>query len=606
MDPCTFVDNLKRSRLLDQEQFIQVERLAEEVPAAELPGVLVADGVLTEFQSRAVAAGNVPRLVLGAYELLDELGRGGMGIVYKALHRVMGRVVALKVVAPELGSNEKSREWFLREVRTVTRLLHPNIVIAHDANEVEGEFYLAMEYVEGTTLDALVRSQGPLPVGLACELIRQAALGLQHAHEKGLVHRDIKPANLLLTRPPVLLKVADFGLARLNGLHGGNTIARHSTNGLLGTPDYVAPEQCRDSHTVDIRADLYSLGCVLHFALVGRAPFAGDSVMEKLFKHATEMPPPVESLRPDVPAAVAAIVARLLAKDPLERYQTPGELAVALAPWCDDGAAALPQGNGLLTPLPGSAIDPGRTAATPLPVDRKPSVALQWVSEPDLALTSSSVVPSDSILGEAPGVQTSPGPALLLAPPPPRAAPLVDESRHARPARQQRANTLVLRRGWASWTALVEALVRRPDQQPGGEQAYQELYQVLVRECAAHAEEATEDSRPFFHHLEELVEPWMSLAVLTRTEPALLQDLALRARRAGLDLAVPSPQDLALRARRVGEGLGVAPSGGWNPWLLGAALVAAAGLVWLPVPLSSALVLILAGLAAWLLLRRRA
>jgi len=208
-------------------------------------------------------------------------------------------------------------------------------VTVHDADEVGGTHFFAMEYVEGTDLSKLVRKEGPLPVREACEYIRQAALGLQHAHEQGLVHRDIKPANLMLTTKGVV-KVLDLGLARLatvaEGSDGTDPMTREGS--VMGTPDFMAPEQATDPHSADIRADLYSLGCTLFQRLTGKVPYPGGTLTEKLLKHQMDPPPRVQVLRPDVPLDLAAVVLRLMAKKPAERYGTPAELAAALEPFC--------------------------------------------------------------------------------------------------------------------------------------------------------------------------------------------------------------------------------------------------------------------------------
>ena len=214
-------------------------------------------------------------------------------------------------------------------------LSHPNIVHAYDADEIGGTHLLVMEYIEGANdLAKLVKKNGPLPVEKACDYIRQAALGLQHAYERGMVHRDIKPANLLLTTDEKTVKVLDMGLARLD--HAGteeddksSTMTREGT--VMGTPDYIAPEQAMDSHTVDIRADLYSLGCTFYFLLTGRVPFPGGTLMEKVMKHRLDEPKPVEQLRPDVPPEVCNILRKLMAKKPEDRYQTPAEAAAMLS-----------------------------------------------------------------------------------------------------------------------------------------------------------------------------------------------------------------------------------------------------------------------------------
>src|SRR5262249_2451617 len=228
--------------------------------------------------------------------------------------------------------------------RAVAKLAHPNIVTAHDASVADGRHYLVMEFVDGPNLEQLVRERGPLPIGLACEAIRQAALGLQYAHEQGMVHRDIKPSNLLVQRGsggPFVVKILDFGLARLQepldkGDGRAGTILAQP-NVVMGTPDYLSPEQSRSLHAVDIRSDLYSLGCTLYHILAGQVPFPGGTSLEKLIRHASEDATPVEAFRPELPPEVGAVVRRLMAKDPAHRFKTPGELAAALAPFCAAG-----------------------------------------------------------------------------------------------------------------------------------------------------------------------------------------------------------------------------------------------------------------------------
>ncbi len=538
MDRAAFLHRLKQSRLLSEELLGHVARLAEEVAPEDLPTALVSDGILTPLQAHGLASGNGEPLVIGPYQLLEEVGRGGMGRVYKALHTVMGRVVALKVIAPERARAERARDLFLREVRSVTRLNHPNVVLAHDANEADGVLYLAMEYVEGRPLDALVRSQGPLDAAQACEVVRQAARGLQHAHEMGVIHRDIKPSNLLIGCGPgggacpgkedrrghlaseVVVKIADFGLARLQGLHGGDTVAQGAAGGFLGTPDYVAPEQCSDSRLADCRSDLYSLGCTLFFALTGRPPFAEGNVMEKLMQHATAPPPALQAVRADVPAGLAAVVARLLAKEPNRRFQTAAELAAALAPWCDGGRLRL-SGPAAGPASPGSPVDATRVLGQEQPARPVPPAA-------EGPRSATVVLPPALPAGEA--VEVGP-----TVPPP---------------------DTAALRDHWGRWVGLLEAVVRHPGRVPCGEQAYRELYRALAEGCAAHAAHGSAAERRVFGRMEELVRPWLSLTILVRTDAALLRDLARRAREAGRALGVPAAQP-------------------WLPWLGAAALLAA-------------------------------
>jgi WD40 repeat protein/serine/threonine protein kinase len=271
--------------------------------------------------------------LLGEYQLLEKLGQGGMGAVYKARHTKLKRVVAIKVLPKDKIPDQRAVTRFEREMEAVGQLDHPNIVRAHDAREIDGVHFLVMEYVEGQDLSTVVQ-RGPLAIADACEMIRQAAVGLQYAHENGLVHRDIKPSNLMLTAEG-RVKILDLGLALLSSPeNSGEELT--SEGQPMGTADYMAPEQTTDSHSVDIRADIYSLGCTLYKLLAGRAPFHGakyKTVVQKMMAHLTETPPRVETLRSDVPAELAAIVHRMIAKKPEERFATPGEVAAALAPF---------------------------------------------------------------------------------------------------------------------------------------------------------------------------------------------------------------------------------------------------------------------------------
>jgi hypothetical protein len=266
---------------------------------------------------------------LGEYELLEALGAGGMGEVYRARHRLLGKLVAVKVLP--VGSKDAAHAVarFQREMQAVGQLDHPNLVEAHDAGESDGMFYLVLKLIEGTNLRDLVRKRGPLPAAEACALIQQAALGLQHLHERGLVHRDVKPANLMRT-PDGLVKVLDLGLARWQEVApAGSELTE--TGQIMGTPDYMAPEQASDPSGADIRADLYSLGATFFYLLSGRAPFGHcKSRLDKLRAHA-ETPLNWHDVSPEVPEPVRAVVAKLLAKRPQERYATPQELADDLA-----------------------------------------------------------------------------------------------------------------------------------------------------------------------------------------------------------------------------------------------------------------------------------
>jgi serine/threonine-protein kinase len=258
-------------------------------------------------------------------------------------------------------------------VLAAASLVHPNIVTAFDADQIGDRCFLIMEYVDGPNLDQLVQEQGPLPVDRACDFVRQVAEGLQCAFGIGMVHRDIKPANLLLKcdTADALVKISDFGLARLHEQvrHGSKVppTIMVKINTIVGTPDYLSPEQSRSIHKADIRSDLYSLGCTFYYLLTGQVPFPGGTSFEKLIRHCTEKPVPVEELRPEVPPGVGDIVRILLAKDPRQRFQTPAELAFALTPYAVRGPFRR-QTPSVVEPLPESAphldlTDPDESSA---------------------------------------------------------------------------------------------------------------------------------------------------------------------------------------------------------------------------------------------------
>jgi serine/threonine protein kinase len=399
-----FLANLRQSQLLSDTELAVVEREARTLDRGKLLArALVDRGVLTRFQAEQLLVGKT-NFILGQYVVLELIGAGGMGRVFKARHRAMSRIVALKVLSSKLVKTDRAQELFQREARAAARLLHPNIVAAYDFNHVRGRYFLVMEYVNGPNLDQLVRKEGPPSIGLACDYIRQAANGLQCAYSMGMVHRDIKPANLLLQRAghdgqPThgVIKLTDFGLARLNetsslaGDDGTGTLLIRD-NSVMGTPDYLSPEQARDLHQTDIRGDLYSLGCTFYYLLTGSVPFPGGTMLEKLVRHGVQEPTPVEHLRLDVPQEVAAIVQRLMAKDPEDRFQTPAELADALTPFAIGGPSAWIDGH-LSEPLfPSDSALEGEDEEEPEEV----------ASAPELAFHPSSWDESSALAGTVP------------------------------------------------------------------------------------------------------------------------------------------------------------------------------------------------------------
>jgi serine/threonine protein kinase len=268
------------------------------------------------------------------YEIVRELGRGGMGVVYLVHNRLMGRHEAIKVISRQLMERPIVLDRFLREIRSVAKLRHPNVVAAYSATRIGESIVYAMEYVEGLDLARLVKTKGPLPVTHACYFTYQAALGLQHAHEQGIVHRDIKPGNLILSRTGerATVKILDFGLNKATT----DDPADHSLTRegqMLGTPDYIAPEQTLDAQSVDIRADIYSLGCTLYYLLSGGPPFRGGSLYEVLQAHHSSEATALNLMRPEVPLELAAVVSKMMAKQPGQRFQKPAEAAQALTPF---------------------------------------------------------------------------------------------------------------------------------------------------------------------------------------------------------------------------------------------------------------------------------
>jgi serine/threonine protein kinase len=300
---------------------------------AQSAAVLVRDGLLTGFQAGQILKGKHRGfLIAGKYKLLEHLGTGGMANVFLCEHVSMRRRVALKVLPQAQAQDPGAVERFYREARAVATLDHPNIVRAHDIDRDGKLHFLVMEYVDGSSLQDIVRKKGPLPLDRAAHYIRQAAVGLDAAEHAGLVHRDIKPGNILVDRSGTV-KILDMGLARFFRDEGDDITKKFDENCVLGTADYCAPEQALNSHAVDIRVDIYSLGATFYFVLTGRPPFGGGTTAQKIIWHQVKEPTPVRELRPEVPEGLAAIVAKMMAKRVEDRYQTPAEVYEALAPW---------------------------------------------------------------------------------------------------------------------------------------------------------------------------------------------------------------------------------------------------------------------------------
>ena len=335
-----FVAKLESTQALapDQLEAIrkEIEPVQNEVDTECYARKLVKEGTLTQWQSEQLFAGR-KHFVMGDYRLLDMAGRGGMGAVFKAEHVRLKRLVAMKTLAPELVDKPAQVARFQKEIEAASALESPNVVRALDAIQVGRTYVLVMEFVQGEPLSRIGKVRGRLPAGEVSEYIRQAALGLQHAHEKGMVHRDIKPGNLILTwrdDGTPLVKVFDLGLARFVSERVDRSEMTR-TGQVMGTPDYMSPEQGWDTRTVDIRGDIYSLGCTAFKLITGRVPFRGDNPLQTLMVRCSTDAPPIRSFLPDIPEPLDAVIEQMLARDPAERFQTPGELATAIVPFCE-------------------------------------------------------------------------------------------------------------------------------------------------------------------------------------------------------------------------------------------------------------------------------
>lgn len=356
--PCRqFAQTLEQSRLLDDGQLTAaVEQLRLGRGKAH-PIVVATELVdrewISRWQAEQLLAGRTA-YCLGKYKLIEKIGSGGMGAVYKAEQMGFGRIVALKLMGQELLEKPGALDRFLREIHAAAKLQHPNIVSAFDADQVGDRYFLVLEYAEGQDLEIILQQMRTLPIHTACEIIIQAANGLQHAHERGLVHRDIKPGNLLVTRGAdgrFLVKILDMGLARFTRAQEDASLTKSGQ--IMGTPDYMAPEQVEDTRKVDIRADIYSLGSSLFEMLTGRTPFEGGAATRRLMARLAGEAPRLRKIAPDMPAALDRIVAKALARKPEDRYSTPAELAAALAPFISESAHVIHEKDSV-APIKGS------------------------------------------------------------------------------------------------------------------------------------------------------------------------------------------------------------------------------------------------------------
>ena len=326
-----FLEVVRKSGQIDEvllENYLQQPR-SEPLPQQprRLARQMVLDGLLTRFQAEQFLLGKHRGFSLAGYRILERLGAGGMAVVYVAEHELMRRLVAIKVVPSTGPERQAAIQRFCREARAAAVLSHPNIVRVYDFRQEGNSYFLVMEYVDGPDLEQLLAKHGPLPIPLACDYMLQTALALQHVHDQGLIHRDVKPSNLLVDAVGTV-KLFDLGLALFRSDN-----ERDGREGIVGTADYIAPEQVVDSHTVDARADIYSLGATLYTLLTGETPFGSGTVQQKLLWHQIRQPASLRDKRPDAPQELDELLFYLMAKKPDHRPSNCAEVAALLAPF---------------------------------------------------------------------------------------------------------------------------------------------------------------------------------------------------------------------------------------------------------------------------------
>jgi eukaryotic-like serine/threonine-protein kinase len=357
---------IRRSGILSDRQF---EEISGKVSGGEYPAEtpalaerLVGEGILTVFQANRLLLNKAHGLIVGPYVVLDRLGSGNRGRVFKAQHRLMGRLAALKVIAPQIAKRASSIARFYREMRLIGRLDHPNVVRAFDADQAGDVLYIVMEYVAGRSLDCLIEYRGPLPVAEVVDYMAQTALGLAHAHERGIVHRDVKPANLLVSEEGQI-KILDLGLSALMEADSESSFAT-ADGRIVGTVHYMSPEQAT-AQSLDGRSDLFSLGCTMYQLLAGRLPFPGDTVAECLMLLIKGQPTPITEFRPDLSLGLVQVLSKLMARRPDDRFQTAAEAALALQAVADQEAGSLAAPRPTPQPAPEPSV-PQPTAPSDL------------------------------------------------------------------------------------------------------------------------------------------------------------------------------------------------------------------------------------------------
>lgn len=425
MNKSMFRSRILLSGLVTEEDLARAESIVREAAAdstavlsdQEIADKLVELGLVTAYQAQQLRDGRT-RFDLGPYIITDWIGQGGMGHVYKAVHKVLGRECAVKVL-PQHKSTPEAINNFSREIRLQAKLDHPNLVRAFDAGHDGNVHYLVTEYVPGPDLRRLIRSQGPLTIQQAASVIMQAALGLDHAHQNGLIHRDVKPGNVLVTSTGIA-KVSDLGLAGCVE----EKEADPRVGKIVGTPDYLSPEQIRNPHEVTKVTDIYSLGCTLYYAVTGKVPFPGGTTASKAQRIRHETPWHPRQFVPDISEEFVEVIADMMEKDPSKRIQSAAEVAARLEPWASE-----------VSPIPSRQMSRSPWTAAPLPTSGVDTPFGDLTVEPDdidsskqesLSQTSQGTFPVSS-----PAQETKPVRRVPLPPP----LPIPDIAQRARPDR---------------------------------------------------------------------------------------------------------------------------------------------------------------------------
>lgn len=394
-----FRDSAVVSGLVTREQIAEIAQVLRDEQALG-PGIEVDDeslvtrlvdrGLLTAYQADQLQAGRT-KLNLGPYVITDFIAAGGMGQVFKAMHKMMGRECAVKVLPRSLATEDRISN-FTREIRTQAQLDHPHLVRAYDAGHDGKVHFLVTEYVPGTDLRRLVRSRGPLSMEWAASIISQAALGIDYAHRRGLIHRDVKPGNILVT-PDGITKVSDLGLS----FSTADSEDDPRMNKIVGTPDYLSPEQIRSPREITPASDIYSLGCTLYYAICGKVPFPGGTARDKARRHLEETPWHPRRFNQEISEEFVEVIGDMMEKDASKRIQSAEEVVFRLEPWVGES-----------NPVPNQQVVKSRWTAPPLPTGRDPDISRSGVIPID-------VEESDSRSQESPGQLSQATDALFSA-----------------------------------------------------------------------------------------------------------------------------------------------------------------------------------------------